>query len=119
MFNSFAYGATSDDIYVRKDVFDLRMNRIEELITEIRQDVREIRQEVNEVKVTVGVLIERTDGLKTAIYWGLTVAGMILALAVFGPGLVKIYQMIFKPSITLEDVQRLIEANNAKIFAGK
>ena len=138
IFNSSAHGAVSDDIYVRKDIFEARMDRLEMLIekniAQLRSEIQEMRmelhQDIQKVDSKVEVLNERTESLKTSVYWGLSVMGIIVTVltlivgfAIFAPSLSEFLKGLRKPSMTAEEVekifQRLIEANNAKFFAGK
>ena len=52
-----------------------------------------------------------------------TVLTLIVGFAIFAPSLSELLKGLRKPSMTAEEVekifQRLIEANNAKFFAGK
>ena len=122
-------GATSEDVsvYVRQDVFNARMEAFmaeirlgnEQLRTEIRElsgriDGLEKRMDdnqtattnrINDVQIT---LSSRIDDLKTMIYWGLSILGLILGFAIFAPALGEFLRELRKPSITLEDVERLI-----------
>ena len=125
-----AFGATSEDVsvYVRQDVFNARMEAFmaeirlgnEQLRTEIRElsgriDGLEKRMDdnqtattnrINDVQIT---LSSRIDDLKTMIYWGLSILGLILGFAIFAPALGDFLRNFSKPSITLEDVERLID----------
>ena len=125
-----ALGATSEDmsVYVRQDVFNARMEAFmaeirlgnEQLRTEIRElsgriDGLEKRMDdnqtattnrINDVQIT---LSSRIDDLKTIIYWGLSILGLILGFAIFAPALGDFLRNFSKPSITLEDVERLID----------
>ena len=144
--------------YVRKDVFDARMDRMEMLmektLTEIKADNEKLRSEVkaavdglrnevnsaidglrNEVNSAVGnlrsemrendtqiraeirVLDSRIDGLnmrldtlQTTVYWGFTLMGLILAFTVLVPSLLDFFKEFRKPSLTAEDVERMINA---------
>ena len=116
----------SFEMLIEKNMTQLR-SEIQGMRTEILQEMDkrfkevdkrfdEVNERFNRVERRIDVLEERTEGLKTSVYWGLTFMGIILAMIVFAPTLVKIFQIIFRPSVTLEDVQRLIEANNANLF---
>ena len=175
-----AYGAESDDIYLRKDVFEAKMN---EFMAEIRLGNELIRREIDErfnqldkkiderfntldkkidnvhneldkkidnvqatldkkidsvhneldkkidnVQATldkkidnvhselgreIALLAERTEGTRNTVYLGLAFLGIII---VFAPDFLKRVKELRKPSLTLEDVKKLIEENNVKIF---
>ena len=125
-----AFGTTSEDVnvYVRQDVFSARMEAFmaeirlgnEQLRTEIRElsgriDGWEKRMDdnqtatanrINDIQITLSA---RIDDLKTIIYWGLSILGLILGFAIFAPALGDFLRNFSKPSITLEDVERLID----------
>ena len=122
--------------YVRKDVFDARMDRMEMLmektLTEIKADNEKLRSEMNsaigdlrsEMNAAIGnlrsemkVLDSRIDGLnmrvdtlQTTVYWGFALMGLILAFAVLVPSLLDFFKGLRKPSLTAEDVERMISA---------
>ena len=140
--------------YVRKDVFDARMDRMdmlmEKTLTEIKADNEKLRSEVkaavdglrSEVNTAIGelrsemrendaqiraeikVLDSRIDGLnmridgvnmrvdtlQTTVYWGFTLMGLILAFAVLVPSLLDFFKGFRKPSLSAEDVERMISA---------
>ena len=126
-----AYGAVSEDtnVYVRKDVFEVYMQNINTKLDMIleeqktqREELKTQHKDINELARVVSVLSARIDGLDTRlgdlrndIYLGLVILGIIIAL----PMVQKIFQAhvdrreATKPSVTLEDVMRLIEENNA------
>ncbi|MBQ3458451.1 MAG: hypothetical protein IJG30_05775 [Synergistaceae bacterium] len=100
------YGAVSEDIYVRKDVFDAKM---EAFMAEIRLMNEQLRGEIRELGSRIDGVEKRMSSLEIMIYWilgTLSVAFAVLALAPY-------LKEIRKPSITLNDVRRLIEENNA------
>ena len=68
IFSSVSYAAVSEDIYVRKDVFDAEMRNINTKLDNILEELKYQRRELNEVKQgqieltkTVAVLSERVD----------------------------------------------------------
>ena len=119
------YGAVSEDIYVRKDVFDAKM---EAFMAEIRLMNEQSRNEMRSMEASINTRIDKLetridrldtridmldmkiDGvekrmstLEIMIYWilgTLSVAFAVLALAPY-------LKEIRKPSITLNDVRRL------------
>ena len=124
-----SFGAVSDDVYVRQDVFSARMDafmseirlmnqelrsEMKELHSEVKQDIQNLRQEVERdiqaVNARIDVTNARLDDLYTTVYWGLAIIGIFVALIAFAPVLMTMYQNLRKPSITLEEVERLIEA---------
>lgn len=144
MFGSASYGAVSEDmsVYVRKDIFEVYMQNInvkldmilEEQKTQ-RDELKAQRKDINELARAVSVLSTRMDGLdsrlsaridgldarmgdlRNDIYLGLFILGIIIAL----PMVQKMLQAqadrreARKPYVTLEEVMRLIEENNAKV----
>ncbi|MBQ6919910.1 MAG: hypothetical protein IJQ74_06225 [Synergistaceae bacterium] len=94
------YGAVSEDIYVRKDVFDAKM---EAFMAEIRLMNEQLRGEIRELSSRINGVEKRMSTLEIMIYWilgTLSVAFAVLALAPY-------LKEIRKPSITLNDVRRL------------
>ena len=138
------FGASSDDIYVRKDVFEVYMQNInakfDRIIEELhsqRQELQSQRQElqsqsqaINELNKSVAVMSERIDrnfetlsgridgldarvsDLRNDIYLWLVVLGIVIAL----PSAQRFLQwrderqIARKLPITLDEVERLIEA---------
>ena len=158
MMSSESFGAVSDDVYVRKDVFDVHMQSINakldmmlEEMKGLREEMKAQRQDINDLKKTVSVMSERIDrnfdtlsaridGLDKRIdgvnmslsvstnglnkrmddqqhylYLVLVLLGIIVAL----PSVQKALQWreerkeARKSFITLEDVERLIDAKIA------
>ena len=151
-----SYGAISDDVYVRRDVFEVYMQSMNakldmtlEQIKELRGEFKELRGEFKELreeqKTMRGELVElarvvsvmseridrnfetlsgRIDGLdkrmdnqQNYLYLVLVILGIIVAL----PTVQKMLQgwqdrkESRRAYITLDDVRRLIEENNAKL----
>ena len=117
---------TQGDIYVRKDVFDARMDRMELLLEKtvieiksyvdkstgetkayVEKAVGEIKAEIGEVRNDIRVLTARVDSLEHVVYWGIGGFGIILASAVLLPAITGVIKKIFRPSVTLEDVKRV------------
>ena len=59
---SCSYGAVSDDIYVRKDVFEVEMKNINSKLDNILNELASQRKEINTLTQSVAVLSERVDG---------------------------------------------------------
>ena len=133
--SSACYGAASDDVYVRKDVFDAKMeamfNRLHAEIGEVRGDIKALSERIDGVNASLSGRIDglnaslsgridgldkRIDDLRNGIYLWLVAIGLFVSW----PKLKELVQKFGKstPSITLEDVRRLIEENNART-AGK
>lgn len=126
MMTGACYGAVSDDVYVRKDVFDAKM---EALFNRLHGDIQALseRMEGNFAKLSERIdgvnsslsgriesLDKRMDDLRNGIYLWL----VAITLVVSWPKAREILKNWIKPtpSITLEDVMRLIEENNAKLL---
>ena len=112
-----ALGAASSDIhegvYLRQDVFEAKMDAF---MAEIRLMNEQLRSELNSridaTNARIDVTNARLDELKTAVYWGIGLLGLLITLAAAAPYIVKVLQSINipKPTLTLEDVERLIDA---------
>lgn len=68
IFSASAFAASSDDIYVRKDVFDVHMqninSKLELILTELKaqgNEIKPMRNDINELAKSVAVLSERVD----------------------------------------------------------
>ena len=124
-----ALGVSSDDVYVRQDVLnerdrafmaEIRLGfeqmrremdkRFNELDKKIENVKTELHQEIQVLSSKVDLLDERTESTKTVVYWGFALLGLILASAVVVPPLAEFFKGLWKkePSVTLEDVERLI-----------
>lgn len=145
VFGTAGYGATSDDVYVRKDVFEVYMQSINAKLDMIIEEQKAQRKDITELTKAVSVLSERVDrnfetlsgridgvnsslsgqidsldkridDLRNGIYLWLVAIGLVIAW----PKLQEKLKTLGKPtpSITLDDVRRLIEENNARM-AGK
>ena len=110
------YGAISEDmsVYVRRDVFDAKMEGF----------MKEIRGEFQVMNAKIEALSRRMDDnyrnlearigdLREYIYWLIVLLGIIICL----PIVQKIFQSVkeSRSTVTLEDVKRLIEENNAEL----
>ena len=144
LMSSVTYGAETEDIYVRKDVFEARMDRMEALIekaitemkaenekfrSEIRGEIsvfkdeigtklQNVLDEINNLKTEIRVLEIRVSELdhrisiiETIVYWIFAIVSVMLASLALTP-IVKEFR---RPQITLEDVKKLIEENNARL----
>ena len=122
-----SYGAVSDDVYVRKDVFEVymqninanqerilqRLDKLDDGIHALNQTVANLSGRVDGLDKRIDSLDKRIDDLRNGIYLWLVAIGLIVAWP-------KAREMFRKwgtsaPSITLEDVRRLIEENNVKL----
>ena len=117
MMSSESFGAVSDDVYVRKDVFDAKM---EAMFNRLHGDIQALSERMDG---NFAALSRRMDGLDKRmddlqqhyLYLVLVLLGIIVAL----PSVQKMLQWreerqeSRKSSITLEDVERLIDARMA------
>lgn len=136
--------ADNSDIYVRKDVFDARMDRMEVLlekttveiksyvdsamndtksyvnnaVRDIKAEIGELRAEIVEVRNDIRVLTARVDSLENVFYWGLGGFGIILASAVIIPAIVGFLKKLFQPSVTIKDVERIVNEAIAQHLSG-
>ena len=118
--SSACYGAVSDDVYVRKDVFDAKM---EAMFNRLHGDIQALSERMDgnfaALSRRMDGLDKRMDGfiddLQHYLYLVLVLLGIIVAL----PSVQKMLQWreerkeARKSSITLEDVERLIDARMA------
>ena len=118
-------------MYVRKDVFDVQMQNLNANMERILQKLDGLEVKVADLTQAVSVMSERIDrnfdtlsarvngldaridDMKQYIYWVLVLLGVVILL----PSVQKFLEWrdTRKPLITLEDVKRLIEENNAKL----
>lgn len=124
-----AFGAVSEDmnVYVRKDVFEVymqnisanqerilqRLDKLDEGLHALNQTVSNLSGRVDGLDKRMDSLDKRIDDLRNGIYLWLVAIGLIAAW----PRVQDLLKRWMKsaPSITLEDVRRLIEENNAML----
>ncbi|MBQ3397616.1 MAG: hypothetical protein IJG51_01875 [Synergistaceae bacterium] len=96
---------------------------IQQLRSELKQDIQSVKEELRKDIQSNSTTIQansaaiqatnaRLDELKTAVYWGIGLLGLLITLAAAAPYIVKVLQSINipKPTLTIEDVERLIDA---------
>lgn len=116
-------GAVSGDKseYVRKEVFDVHMQNLNGNMERVLQKLDSLETKVNNMSDRITGLTARFDGLdarmgdlRNDIYLGLVILGILVGV----PSVQKWYERLkaSRPSITLEDVKRLIEENNAELL---
>ena len=99
---SSVFAATSDDVYLRRDVFDAKMDsfmsemrlmfeqnrreieqkfdkRIDELDKKIDRVQTELKFEIQDLRSDIKVINERTESTKTSVYWILAALAVIVA----------------------------------------
>ena len=115
-----ALGAVSEDmsVYVRKDLFDVKMDAF---MTEIRGEFQVVNAKLEALSRRIDdnyhSLDTRISDVRNDMYLGLVILGIIVTL----PMVQKMLQGreeqkdVHKAFVTLEDVRRLIEENNVKL----
>ena len=116
-----SYGVVSEytGVYVRKDVFDAKFDTIMEelkaqrrMITELSDRVADLSGHVASLSASVDGVNKRIDDLRKDLFYGLVILGIFVFVAKLIEAAQE--QPNSTPSITLEDVKRLIEENNAR-----
>ncbi len=121
-------GAVSGDMteYVRKEVYDARMDsfmkemrgefhvmntKLEALSRRVDDNAQNLAERIDGSNHS---LESRIDDLRNDIYLGLVILGIVVGV----PSVQKWYEGLkaARPAITLEDVKRLIEENNAELM---
>ena len=133
-----ASAANSDDIYLRRDVFEAKMDAFMAEIKLMNQNMRsDLRQDIHELSKAVSVLSERTDrnfeilsaridrldaridstntridDLRNGLYLWLVVIGTFIAFmgVVVAWPRVKDFLTAQKNTLTIQDVERIIDA---------
>ena len=124
-----AFGATSNDVYLRQDVFEAKMDAFmaeirlmnEQTRSELRKEIQDTKTELNEkiqanttailqTNARIDVTNARLESLITMVYWGIALLGILITLAAVAPSIVQVLKSFSKSKITLEDVERLIDA---------
>ena len=133
-----ASAANSDDVYLRRDVFEAKMDAFMAEIKLMNQNMRsDLRQDIHELSKAVSVLSERTDrnfeilsaridrldaridstntridDLRNGLYLWLVVIGTFIAFVgvVVAWPRVKDFLTAQKNTLTIQDVERIIDA---------
>ena len=115
------------DEFVKKEVFDARMDRMEALLEktliEMKADNEKLHSEMNELRselrseirmldTRVDALGSRIETVQTTVYWGFAIIAIVLA---FLPTIQDWRKMFHKPAVTMEDVERAISAAIAQV----
>ena len=121
MLSSCSYGAVSDDVYVRKDVFEVEMKNINLKLDNVLEELKSQKQEIIALNKSVAVLSERVDGnyknldarmndLRNGLYLGLVLFAAVLLLPFFNKwwDTTEGKKQAPVPAFTLDDVKRLI-----------
>ena len=124
--SSLVYGATSDDVYLRKDVFEAKMDAF---MAEVRLGFSEIRGEIKELSARMNGLEKQVDSLETSFNKRIDDTNNFLYLILVIIGAIPFIQKWLDSreikkekaaqSFTLDDVKKLINeairANNLTI----
>ena len=114
---SMTYGAVSEDVYLRRDVFDARMEALMAEIRALRSDLQgeirtlrsDIQGEIGKMDTRLNDMDKRISDLQTTVYWGFSILGLFIGLVTFAPVIGEAVKNMRKPAYaTLEDVKRLI-----------
>ena len=137
--------ADMENVFIRKDVFDARMDRMEMLLeknlTEVRAENEKFRSEMRaenekfrseiiggnekfhtEIRAEIKVLDERinsvgakVDSMQTTIYWGFAFLTIIIAMTTFAPALLDFIKSLRKPSVASVSIDEIQEMINSSI----
>ncbi|MBR1671439.1 MAG: hypothetical protein IJ702_00785 [Fretibacterium sp.] len=90
---------------------------IDGLRSEMKGEVDGLRAEIKMVDERVNSVNARIDSVQTTVYWGFAIMGLILAFTPFAPALLEFVKGLRRPSFTLTDVERMINAaiNQARV----
>ena len=109
--------SSSNDVYLRSDVFEAKMDAFmaeirlmnEQTRREMDKRFNEIHAEMDkrfsEVNEKIGRLDERTEATKTSVYWGFAILGIVIVVA---PAFLEYVRSLRKPHFTLDEVNQLI-----------
>ena len=127
-----SYAASSEDIYVRQDVFDAKMEalftrldaKIDSAISELRGDIKALSARIDGLETRVDErfnsldkrmdsMDKRIDHTNTFLYYLLVLLGALILL----PPVSRWFEAKkeINKSVTIEDVRKLIEENNEKL----
>ena len=131
VFSSFsAYGASSDDVYLRQDVFEAKMeslyNRLHGEIQVLSEKIDGINENLsNQIAATnanlsnqIAATNKRIDDLYNIVYWIFVMIGALLVLP-FIQHLFGWWEGRRSKTLTAEDVKKMIDeaflANNLRL----
>ena len=114
-----SFGAVSGDmsVYVRQDVFDAKMESLrneiqagnERILAEIRVVNTKLEEMDKRITLVEAHSLNRHEDLKTMIYWGFSILGLLIAFAIFAPSFAEFLRNLLKPSHSMEEIQTLID----------
>ena len=118
--------------YVRQDVFDANMKRIDQRFDsmekmiderfkamderfrsmEMRMDknLAEFKAIVSDMRGEMNVINARLNGLENTVYWGFAIIAFILAFFAFIPPFTEFFKNLRRPALSVEDVERIVQA---------
>ena len=121
LFGTASYGAVSDDVYVRRDVFEVymqnltanqerilqKLDNLEGKISDMSDRLSNLSGRVDGLDKRIDELDKRIDDLRNGIYLWMVAIGLVISWP-------KVQNLLQKfgnstPSITLEDIERLID----------
>lgn len=124
----------SDDLYIRKDVFDARMDRLEALMSEnntrLEAKIDNVRTELKgEIKVlservdqNFAYLNMRIDSIATYVGWGFAIIAVVVALLggmiTFAPSMWSFMKKQRRPksSVSKKEIENIINASLEKFI---
>ena len=86
-----------------REGFALMNERMEKNMTEIKGEIRALDTRIDAVNM-------RIDSVQTTVYWGFALMGLILAFTTFAPALLEFVKGIRKPTVIMDEVERMINA---------
>ena len=98
---------------LRKEIQDTKTElneKIQANATAIQQLRSDLKQDIQATNARVDVTNARLESLITMVYWGIAFLSILITLAAAAPSIVQILKGFSKSKITLEDVERLIDA---------
>ena len=125
--------------YVRQDVlnerdrafmaeirlgFEQMRHEMQEIKTELRSEIQDVKTELRSemdkrfgsLEKQVAVIDERTESTKTTVYWwfaglGLMIAlfGILVGFAIFAPALSEFIKNVRRPSVPIEEIEKVVE----------
>ncbi|MBQ6776494.1 MAG: hypothetical protein IJP53_08560 [Synergistaceae bacterium] len=104
---SLSFGAASDDVYLRQDVFDAKMEALFlRLHGEIETLGNKLNGRIDTLSARIDGLEKRVETTNTFLYYLLVLFGAMLLLPIFSRWWERHEER--KQAVTLEDVKRLI-----------
>ena len=100
-----------------RDEIKVEINGMKVEIAGVKTELSSLKAEVHEVRNETRLLSARIDSLENVFYWGLGCFGIILASAVIVPAILGFLKKLFTPSVTIEDVERIVNTAIANHLA--